>query len=101
MSEIDKTSAEYIISLFSNPKNVFKALKSLNSFYETPPFSKVEQHFVNAVISFVEKNNKDISGVYLENSVDLCVRYVAYLQEIAIYKQSQIKSANNTFCPEI
>jgi len=71
-----------------------KAFYSLLTFYEVSPFSKVEEYFVKQVLNHYN-SKKEISGIYLENSIDLYYRYSSYLAEIANIKASS-NSANDS-----
>lgn len=90
---MEKTSVEYILNIISNPgplqhKAIVRAFDSLLNYYRTTPFSKVEEYFAKQVIGHYKKTG-EITGVYLENSIDLCSRYAENLSEIAIHKEQE------------
>lgn len=86
MENISNDSILYLVK--NNQKALAKALDALLNFYSYSPMSKVEIHFAKQVVSYFKKNG-EITGVYLENSIDLCERYVNYLHEIALLKKQE------------
>jgi len=94
---MEKTSVEYILNLISTngplqQKAIARALHSLLFFYKTSPFSKVEEYFVKKVLEHYTKTG-EITGVYLDNSIDLCSRYAENLSEIALNKENLNRAA--------
>lgn len=95
LKDMKTISIENILNLVkTNQKALVRALQALTNFYDNSPMSKVEIYFAKQVASYFNKNG-EISGIYLENSIDLCERYSNYLYEIALIKEKEKMEISN------